>query len=102
AERAIRTLEDQLERTDLDAGALNIASRVEARRERRSRYDSAGAIPVRHGALAAKRNAVADTLRRLGREGEADPRKLPLSAPVVGALEDLIARRSGRPAQLYA
>ncbi len=94
-ERAIRTLEDQLERTDLDAPALNIASRVEAWRELRSRYDSAADIPVRQGELAAKRDAVADILRRLGREGEADPRKLPLSAPVVGALEDLIAARSG-------
>jgi hypothetical protein len=49
AERAIRTLEDQLERTDLDAAALNIASRVEAWRELRSRYDSAADIPVRQG-----------------------------------------------------
>jgi uncharacterized protein YhaN len=102
AERAIRTLEDQLERTDLDAAALNIASRVEAWRELRSRYDSAADIPVRQGELAAKRDAVADILRRLGREGEADPRKLPLSAPVVGALEDLIAGRSGVLSKLEA
>ena len=102
AERAIRTLEDQLERTDLDAAALNIASRVEAWRELRSRYDSAADIPVRQGELAAKRNAVADILRRLGREGEADPRKLPLSAPVVGALEDLIVARSGVLSKLEA
>ena len=95
AERAIRTLEDQLERTNLDAAALKIASRVEAWRELRSRYDSAADIPVRQGELAAKRDAVADILRRLGREGEADPRKLLLSALVVGALEDLIAVRSG-------
>jgi uncharacterized protein YhaN len=95
AERAIRTLEDQLERTDLDAAALNIASRVEAWRELRSRYDSAADIPVRQGELAAKRGVIADILRRLGREGEADPRKLLLSALVVGALEDLIAVRSG-------
>jgi uncharacterized protein YhaN len=101
-ERAIRTLEDQLERTDLDAAALNIASRVEAWRELRSRYDSAADIPVRQGELAAKRDAVADILRRLGREGEADPRKLPLSAPVVGALEDLIVARSGVLSKLEA
>ena len=101
-ERAIRTLEDQLERTDLDAAALNIASRVETWRELRSRYDSAADIPVRQGELAAKRDAVADILRRLGREGEADPRKLPLSAPVVGALEDLIVARSGVLSKLEA
>ena len=102
AERAIRTLEDQLERTDLDAAALKIASRVEAWRELRSRYDSAADIPVRQGELAAKRDAVADILRRLGREGEADPRKLLLSALVVGALEDLIAVRSGVLSKLEA
>ena len=102
AERAIRTLEDQLERTDLDAAALRIASRVEAWRELRSRYDSAADIPVRQGELAAKRDAVADMARRLGREGEADPRKLLLSAPVVGALEDLIAARSGVLSKLEA
>jgi uncharacterized protein YhaN len=101
-ERAIRTLEDQLERTDPDAAALNIASRVEAWRELRSRYDSAADIPVRQGELAAKRDAVADILRRLGREGETDPRKLPLSAPVVGALEDLIVARSGVLSKLEA
>ena len=95
AERAIRTLEDHLERTDLDAAALNIASRVDAWRELRSRYDAAADIPVRRGELAAKRDVIADILRRLGREGEADPRKLLLSALVVGALEDLIAVRSG-------
>ena len=102
AERAIRTLKDQLERTDLDVAALRIASRVEAWRELRSRYDSAADIPVRQGELAAKRDAVADMLRRLGREGEADPRKLPLSAPIVGALEDLIAARSGVLSKLEA
>ena len=95
AERAIRTLEDQLERTNLDAAALRIASRVDAWRELRSRYDAAADIPVRQGELAAKRDVIADILRRLGREGEADPRKLLLSALVVGALEDLIAARSG-------
>jgi uncharacterized protein YhaN len=95
AERAIRTLEDQLERTNLDTAALKTASRVDAWRELRSRYDSAADIPVRQGELAAKRDVIADILRRLGRESEADPRKLLLSAPVVGVLDDLIAGRSG-------
>jgi uncharacterized protein YhaN len=95
AERAIRTLEDEVERTNQDPAALRIAGRVEAWRGLRSRYDSAADIPVRRGELAAKRDAVADILRRLGREGEAEPRKLSLPAPVVGALEDLIAARSG-------
>ena len=102
AERTIRTLEDQLKGMDLDPTALKIASRVEAWRELRSRYDSAADIPVRQGELAAKREAVAEMLRRLGCEGEADPRKLLLSALVEGALEDLIAARSGVVSKLEA
>ena len=102
AERAIRTLGDQLKGMDLDPTALKIASRVEAWRELRSRYDSAADIPVRQGELAAKREAIAETLRRLGCEGEADPRKLLLSALVEGALEDLIAARSGVVSKLEA
>ncbi|MGB7976210.1 MAG: hypothetical protein WCF81_18120 [Roseiarcus sp.] len=84
-----------MERTDLDASALRIAGRVDAWRQLRSRYDAAADIPVRRGELAAKRDVTADILLRLGREGEADPRKLLLSALVVGALEVLIAVRSG-------
>jgi len=95
AERAIRTLADQAERIDQDPAALRIAGRVEAWRALRSRYDSAADIPVRQGELAARREVVADILRRLGREGEVEPRKLSLPAPVVGALDDLIAARSG-------
>ena len=57
---------------------------------------------MRQGELAAKRDAVADILRRLGREGEADPRKLMLPVRVVGALEDLIAARSGVLSKLEA
>ncbi len=102
AESEISALEDQLERIAVDPAALRIANRVDAWRELRSRYDAAADIPVRQGELAAKRDAVADILRRLGREGEADPRKLPLPAPIVGALEDLIAARSGVLSKLEA
>ena len=55
---------------------------------------------MRQGELAAKRDAVDDILRRLGREGEAEPQRLLLSVGTVGALEDLIARRSGVEARL--
>ena len=41
-------------------------------------------------------------LRRLGREGEADPRETPAFGAVVGALEDLIAARSGVLSKLEA
>jgi uncharacterized protein YhaN len=102
AESEIGALGDQLERVAADPAALRIAGRVDAWRELRSRYDSAADIPVRQGELAAKRAAVADMLRRLGREGEADPRKLPLPAPIVGVLEDLIAARSGVLSKLEA
>jgi uncharacterized protein YhaN len=98
----IGALEDQLERIAVDPEALRIATRVDGWRELRSRYDAAADIPVRQGELAAKRGVVADILRRLGREGEADPRKLPLPAPIVGALEDLLAARSGVVSKLEA
>ena len=96
AEREISALEDQLGAHGADPAALKVADRVDAWRELRSRYDSAADIPVRQGELAAKRDSVADILRRLGREGEADPRKLMLPVRVAGALEDLIDARSGR------
>jgi uncharacterized protein YhaN len=102
AESAIRAPEDQLKRVDADPPALKIADRVDAWRELRSRYDSAADIAARQGELAAKRDGVADILRRLGREGEAEPRTLPLAARVVGALEDLIAARSGVLSRLEA
>jgi uncharacterized protein YhaN len=102
AESAIRALEEQLDRIVMDPAALGIADRVDGWRELRSRYDSAADIPVRRGELAAKRDAVADILRRLGRGGEADPLRLPLPAPIVGALEDLIAARSGVLSKLEA
>ena len=102
AVRELSALDDQLERIADDPEALRIANRVDGWRELRSRYDAAADIPVRQGELAAKRGVVADILRRLGREGEADPRELPLPAPVVGALEDLIAARSGVVSKLEA
>ena len=102
AENATKAARDDLERTEVDEAALEAADRVERWRELRSRYDSAADIPVRQGELSARRGALADILRRLGREGEADPRTLPLPAPVVGALEDLIAARSGVLSKLEA
>ncbi len=100
AESAIKTLQEELERIGDDPAALNVAVRVDGWREMRSRYDSAIDIPVRQGELAGKRDAVEDILRRLGREGEAEPQRLLLSVGTVGALEDLIARRSGVEARL--
>jgi uncharacterized protein YhaN len=102
AESAIKTLEDELARIGVDRPALEAADRVDGWRELRSRYDSAADIPVRRGELAARRDAVEDILRRLGREGEADPRKLLLPAPIVGALGDLIDARSGVLSKLEA
>jgi len=100
AESVVKTLQDELERIGEDAAALKVAGRVDAWRELSSRYDSAVDIPVRRGELAAKRDALEDILRRLGREGEADPQRLLLSVGTVGALEDLIAKRSGVEARL--
>ncbi len=95
AEAAIRALEEELERIGQDAAALEVAGRVDGWREPRSRYDSAKDIPVRRGELEGKRDAVEEILSRLGRAGEAEPQTLLLSVRTVGALEDLIAERSG-------
>jgi uncharacterized protein YhaN len=95
AETAIRALEDELGAIPDDPACLRVASRVDAWRALRSRYDAASDIPARQGEHAAKRDAVADILRRLGREGETEPRRLLLSVTTVGALTDLIAARSG-------
>ncbi|HEX9170969.1 MAG TPA: AAA family ATPase, partial [Roseiarcus sp.] len=102
SESAIETLEDDLERIGVDQAALTAADRVDKWRELRSRYDSAADIPVRQGEHAAKRDALAEILRRLGREREADPRKLLLPVGAVGALDDLIDVRSGVLSKLDA
>ncbi len=95
AETAIRVLEEELGRLSQDATALEVAGRVDGWRELRSRYDSAKDIPVRRGELEGKRAAVVEILSRLGRAGEGEPQTLLLSVRTVGALEDLIAERSG-------
>jgi uncharacterized protein YhaN len=102
AESEIGKLEAELERIPADPAALGIAGRVHAWRGLSSRYDSAADIPVRQGELAAKHDAIGDVLSRLGRESEPDPRKLPLAAPIVGVLEELIAARSGVLSKLEA
>jgi uncharacterized protein YhaN len=94
-ETAIRALEEELRVIGEDAAALQLAGRVDGWRELRSRYDSAKDIPVRRGELEGRRDAVAAILSRLGRAGEAEPQKLLLPVRTVGALEDLIAERSG-------
>ena len=77
-----------------------MAVRVEGWRELRSRYDTAKDIPIRRSELTARRAVVADIVRRLGREGEAEPKALLLPARTVGALDDLIASRSGVESKL--
>jgi uncharacterized protein YhaN len=95
AETTIRALEEELGRIGEDPAALEVAARVDGWRELRSRYDSAKDIPVRRAELDGRRNTVAETLGRLGRAGETEPETLLLSVRTVGALEDLIAERSG-------
>ena len=101
-EAAIRSLEEELERIGDDPAALAVAARVKGWDELRSRYVAAKDIPVRRSELAARRAVVADILRRLGREGEGKPATLILPARTVGAIEDLIASRSGVESKLAA
>ncbi len=102
AESAIGGLCDELDRIADDAAALQAASRVDAWRELRSRYDTARDIPVRQGELDGKRGAVAEILRRLGRPDEAELMKLILPVRTVGRIEELIAQRSGVLAKVEA
>ena len=85
-----------------DGGALAVAARVDAWREARGRYVTAKDIPVREGERDAKRAAVAEILRRLDREDEADPRRLLLPDSRIGVFHDLIASRSGVTATLHS
>ncbi|RBP04552.1 uncharacterized protein YhaN [Roseiarcus fermentans] len=95
ADTAVKGLEAELERIGDDPEAVALLPRVEGWRSLRSRWDTARDIPVRRNELTARQAVVADILRRLGREGEAAPKALLLPARTVGALEDLIAARSG-------
>ena len=70
AERAIRALDDQLERISLDAAALRTAERVDAGASCAAVTTPPRTSPCGMGELAAKRDGVLDILRRLGREGE--------------------------------
>jgi uncharacterized protein YhaN len=100
AEVAVKGLEEELERMGDHPAALAFADRVEGWRGLRSRFDTAKDIPVRQSELAGKRAVVADILRRLGRDAEAEPTTLILSARTVGAIEDLVASRSGVESRL--
>jgi uncharacterized protein YhaN len=95
AEAAIKGLEGELEAIGDDLAALSVAARVEGWRELRSRYDAAKDIPTRRSELDGKRAVIADILRRLGREREAEAQMLLLPVRAAGVLEDLIAQRSG-------
>ncbi len=101
AEAAIKGLEAELEAIGDDPAALSVAARAEAWRELRSRYDAAIDIPARRSELAAKRAVIADILRRLCRETEAEPQNLLLPLRAVAALDDLIAQRSGVEMKLF-
>ena len=101
-ESEISALEDQLASASAPIPAalgsrigLMVARAAQPLRQRRGH-------PRAAGRTCAKRDAVADILRRLGRESEADPRNLLLPAQIVGALEDLIAARSGVVSKLEA
>ena len=100
AERAVATLESELAEIGEDAAALGVAGRVVEWREARGRYVTAKDIPVRQGERDAKQAAIVEILRRLGREQEADPKRLLLPVQKIGALEDLVAEHSGVQAKL--
>jgi uncharacterized protein YhaN len=92
----IHRLRNEIDAIALDEIALNLAERFDRLAESRTRYD--GAILD----LASRRLEwkeadfeISSILRRLEREGEADPKALILGASTVGALRSLIEKRSG-------
>ena len=100
ADQAIRGLQEEFEAIALDPVALGVAASVDAWSELRSRFVTARDIPLRQGELAAKRDDLAAALVRLGRAGEAAPRRLLLPAHVEGEFRDLMEKRSGVEATL--
>ncbi|MGH6714003.1 MAG: AAA family ATPase [Bradyrhizobium sp.] len=98
-----RAVADEIERLGIevesiviDATALRLLSRMEQLTDLRARHVTAEKdIPERRLQLQGVELAVSGILRRIEREGEADPHRLILGASTVGRLRELVESRSG-------
>lgn len=99
----IRRISEQLDASLLDEAALAAAGRLDRLAELRARHVTAGKdLPERRLRLREAELAVTGILARLGRAAEPDPGRLLIAATTVGALHELIERRSGIVAAVEA
>lgn len=80
----------------VDEAVLRLAGRAERMAELRARHVTAEKdLPERRLRLREMDRAISAILRRIEREGEAEPRRLLLTAATIGRLRELIEARSG-------
>ncbi|MGB3643541.1 MAG: AAA family ATPase [Mesorhizobium sp.] len=92
----IEELTEQIDKEEVDGIALALVDRVSRLPELRARYLTATKdIPERRLQIREADVAIAGILRRVDRTDEPDPERLVLPAATVGALRDLLERRSG-------
>ena len=104
ARAGIRGAEEDLARLDRELGAIEVDSVILELREQLDRLkdeqvrDRGAAldIPTRQGELDAVTGQIAGYVKRLGRAPDIDPTELLLPAATLGALHDLIERRSAQ------
>ncbi|CAH1662403.1 ATP-binding protein [Chelatococcus asaccharovorans] len=89
-------LADEVEAIVVDEAALRLCEPVELLSELRARHVTAERdIPERRLQLRQADLAISAILQRIEREGEAEPRRLILTAATIGRLRELIEARSG-------
>jgi len=92
----IERIAGELEVIVPDEAVLSVAGRLKDLSPLRARHETADKdLPARRLDLDEVGRSIAGLLVRLGRPDETDPHRLVLDAPTVGALRDLIERRSG-------
>ena len=92
----VAQLGEEVARLVVDEGAIACGGQVDRLDELRPRHVTAEKdLPERRAQLRDAETAIDYVLRRLGREGEADPSRLLLDASVGGVLRDLMEMRSG-------
>lgn len=101
AERSIRQLSDEIDGMIVDEQALSIAAIIETLEIGRARYRAAADdLPKRKIALAEQEGILSRLLFDLDQAGHENPERLLLPAPSVGAIRDLMEKRSGIDAEI--
>jgi uncharacterized protein YhaN len=94
--RDITDISAELDAIVVDEAALAVADRVDRLDDLRARFVTAAKdIPTRRLEMREAEQHIAGILGRIGRAAETEPHRLVLGAATVGALQDLIAKRSG-------